>query len=118
MIPRQTLRPNLHHGPGLRPAVPTSSARMMKSGFQPPSTLYVPSKARKHEEPEHIVIPPYPVVSTFIFTDDEVTNSPSRIQHGISQEEELKLRRIGTLFIRDLRRKLNESSVSKSQRQV
>ncbi|KAE9556705.1 hypothetical protein FO519_000111 [Halicephalobus sp. NKZ332] len=91
---------------------------MMKAGFQPSSTLYVPSKAKKPEEPEQIVIPPYPVVSTFIFTDEQIANSPSRINHGIFQEEESRLRRIGTLFIRDLCRKLNEQPFSKNQRQI
>lgn len=117
-IPRIGFRPNIYARPQMRnpvPAprvpIPTSRNRMLKPGFETTSTLYSHLTTRKSAErspdPPPRKLEPYPVLSNFMFTEEQLKNTPSFQQHNISYKEEVILRRSGTYFIKELCRRLN-----------
>uniref|UniRef100_A0AC34FKQ9 Cyclin-like domain-containing protein n=1 Tax=Panagrolaimus sp. ES5 TaxID=591445 RepID=A0AC34FKQ9_9BILA len=117
-IPRIGFRPNIYarpqakpQAPTPRPPVPSSRSRMLKPGFETSTTPYSRPPARRSQEkspePPPRKLEPYPILSNFMFTEEQLNNTPSFRIHNIPFEEEIILRRSGTFFIKELCRRLN-----------
>uniref|UniRef100_A0A914XW26 Cyclin-like domain-containing protein n=1 Tax=Panagrolaimus superbus TaxID=310955 RepID=A0A914XW26_9BILA len=126
-IPRIGFRPNIYARPQTnppaptpRPPVPSSRNRMLKPGFETSTTPYSRPLAGisqdKSPEPPPRKLEPYPVLSNFMFTEEQLNNTPSLRHHNIPFEEEIILRRSGTFFIKELCRRLNAPFVQKSSK--
>uniref|UniRef100_A0A914QV66 Uncharacterized protein n=1 Tax=Panagrolaimus davidi TaxID=227884 RepID=A0A914QV66_9BILA len=126
-VPRIGYRPNIYARPQTRtptpapprPPVPSSRDRMLKPGFETSSTPYSRPSAHirsqeKSPEPPPRNLGPYPILSNFMYTEEQLQNTPSHKHHNISYEEELTLRHAGTFFIKELCRRLNAPYTQKS----
>uniref|UniRef100_A0AC34FZC0 Cyclin-like domain-containing protein n=1 Tax=Panagrolaimus sp. ES5 TaxID=591445 RepID=A0AC34FZC0_9BILA len=104
---------------------------MLKPGFRNTTSNFIPAKPVQSgttlsTSPAHASqttpkvekpIAPYPFPSNFIFSEDEIKNSPSFRKHKISADEEIILRRVGTCFIKQLTSRINKKIVVK-QKQI
>uniref|UniRef100_A0A7E4V187 Cyclin N-terminal domain-containing protein n=1 Tax=Panagrellus redivivus TaxID=6233 RepID=A0A7E4V187_PANRE len=110
----------------LGPPFPTSRDLMLKPGFQKPGTSAmlanrsIPPASRRHAETDSpsstssshhhqsAVWPKdYETVSTFMFTKECLESTPSLRYHGITPAEEMQLRLIGTVWIKELYLRIN-----------
>ena len=111
--PRIGFRPNIYsrgqHAMPPPSRLPTTINRMLKPGFEPSSSSYdrTPKTAPPERKEKQKIFEAYPILSSFMFTDEELKNTPSHRIHNISYEEEITLRRVGTFSIRELTRRLN-----------
>lgn len=70
------------------------------------------------KSPSLKAVEPYPVISTFMFTDYELANTPSRRIHNINLEEEMILRRSGTSYIQELAEKVTRTNNKEYQEKL
>uniref|UniRef100_A0A7E4V1E2 CYCLIN domain-containing protein n=1 Tax=Panagrellus redivivus TaxID=6233 RepID=A0A7E4V1E2_PANRE len=109
-----------------RPPFPTSRELMLKPGFHRPGGSTTPanrsippvsrrqpttdapsSSTATQPQPSTVWPDDYKVVSTFMFTKECLESTPSLRYHGITPEEEMQLRLIGTVWIKELYLRIN-----------